>query len=106
MAKMNLSPASELVDEVWGKIGTPERDEMEARLKEEHESLSPVKATEERGKLATFEELQDRYLGKIGTPERDAYEAEVREAIQSYHIGEAIKTERKDIMKKPADSDV
>lgn len=35
MAKMNLTPASELVDEVWGKIGTPERDEMEAQLKEE-----------------------------------------------------------------------
>lgn len=32
---MNLTPASELVDEVWGKIGTPERDEMEAQLKEE-----------------------------------------------------------------------
>ena len=26
---------SELVDEVWGEIGTPERDEMEVRLKEE-----------------------------------------------------------------------
>lgn len=35
MAKMNLTPASELVDDVWGKIGTPERDEMEAQLKEE-----------------------------------------------------------------------
>lgn len=35
MAKINLTPASELVDEVWGKEGTPERDEMEARLKEE-----------------------------------------------------------------------
>lgn len=34
MAKMNLTPASELVDEVWGKIGTPERDEMEEQLKE------------------------------------------------------------------------
>ena len=35
MAKMNLTPASELVDEVWGEIGTPERDAMEAQLKEE-----------------------------------------------------------------------
>lgn len=35
MAKMNLTPASELVDEVWGKIGTPERDAMEAQLKED-----------------------------------------------------------------------
>ncbi|MDE6096061.1 MAG: helix-turn-helix domain-containing protein [Muribaculaceae bacterium] len=35
MARMNLTPASELVDEVWGKVGTPARDEMEAQLKEE-----------------------------------------------------------------------
>ena len=35
MARLNLTPASELVDEVWGEIGTPERDEMEFRLKEE-----------------------------------------------------------------------
>ncbi len=35
MARMNLTPASELVDEVWGRVGTPERDEMEAQLKEE-----------------------------------------------------------------------
>ena len=35
MAKMNLTPLSELVDEVWGPIGTPERDAMEAKLKEE-----------------------------------------------------------------------
>ena len=35
MAKMNFTPADDLVDEVWGKIGTPERDAMEAKLKEE-----------------------------------------------------------------------
>lgn len=35
MAKMKLTPASELIDEVWGKVGTPERDKMEAQLKEE-----------------------------------------------------------------------
>lgn len=35
MARLNLTPASELVDEVWGETGTPERDEMEVRLKEE-----------------------------------------------------------------------
>lgn len=35
MARLNLTPASELVDEVWGEIGIPERDEMEVRLKEE-----------------------------------------------------------------------
>lgn len=35
MAQMKLTPLSEIVDEVWGKIGTPERDAMEAQLKEE-----------------------------------------------------------------------
>ena len=35
MAKMNFTPADELIDEVWGKVGTPERDAMESRLKEE-----------------------------------------------------------------------
>lgn len=47
-------------------------------------------------KITTFEELKDRHIGKIGTPERDAYEAEVREAIQTYHIGEAIRAARKE----------
>lgn len=32
---MNFTPADKLIDDVWGKVGTPERDEMEARLKEE-----------------------------------------------------------------------
>ncbi|MCM1141818.1 MAG: helix-turn-helix domain-containing protein [Muribaculum sp.] len=32
MAKMNLTPLSVLVDETWGSIGTPERDEMESQL--------------------------------------------------------------------------
>ncbi len=35
MSKMNLTPLSAVVDEVWGKIGTPERDAMESQLKEE-----------------------------------------------------------------------
>ena len=30
MAKMNLTPLSVVVDEVWGEKGTPERDAMEA----------------------------------------------------------------------------
>lgn len=34
-SKMNLTPADDLVDEVWGKKGTPERDAMEARLEED-----------------------------------------------------------------------
>ena len=32
---MKLYSFDELVDEVWGKIGTPERDRMEEQLKEE-----------------------------------------------------------------------
>ena len=32
---MNLTPLSTMVDEVWGKKGTPRRDAMEEQLKEE-----------------------------------------------------------------------
>lgn len=35
MAKMNFTPADKLIDDVWGKVGTPGRDVMEAQLKEE-----------------------------------------------------------------------
>ena len=35
MAKMNFTPADALIDDVWGKVGTSERDAMEAQLKEE-----------------------------------------------------------------------
>ncbi len=35
MTKMIFTPADDLTDEIWGKIGTPERDAMEARLKED-----------------------------------------------------------------------
>lgn len=38
MAKVNLTPLSEVVDEVWGEKGTPERDAMEAQLKEDIQS--------------------------------------------------------------------
>ena len=32
---MNFTPADEMKDELWGPIGTPERDAMEAQLKED-----------------------------------------------------------------------
>lgn len=32
---MKFTPADELTDAVWGKVGTPERDAMEAQLKED-----------------------------------------------------------------------
>lgn len=35
MTKMKFTPADNLVDDVWGKAGTPERDVMEAQLKDE-----------------------------------------------------------------------
>lgn len=35
MAKMKLTPLSVVVDEVWGEKGTPEREAMEAQLKED-----------------------------------------------------------------------
>lgn len=35
MSKMNFTPADDYIDEVFGKVGTPERDKMEAQLKEE-----------------------------------------------------------------------
>ena len=35
MPQMNLTPLSELADEVFGKEGTPKRDSMEKCLKEE-----------------------------------------------------------------------
>lgn len=35
MEKKKFTPANELINEVWGPIGTPERDAMEAQIKEE-----------------------------------------------------------------------
>ena len=35
MAKMNFTPADDMKDELWGPVGTPERDAMEAQVKED-----------------------------------------------------------------------
>lgn len=35
MTNLKLTPVSAMVDELWGPVGTPERDAMEARLKAE-----------------------------------------------------------------------
>ena len=35
MVPMNFAKADEYIDEVWGKVGTPERDAMEAQLQED-----------------------------------------------------------------------
>lgn len=35
MAQMKLTTLDELNDQIWGKVGTPERDQMESQLKED-----------------------------------------------------------------------
>lgn len=60
---MNLTPASELVDEVWGKVGTPERDMMEAQVKEE---LSAYFVGEAIKKARQAQNLTQEELGKYG----------------------------------------
>ncbi len=62
MAQMKLTPLSDVVDEVWGKEGTPKRDEMEARLKAEVNSYylgEAIRKTRLAQKL-TQEELGER----------------------------------------------
>lgn len=35
MGQMNITPLDEIINEVWGDEGSPEREEMEVQLKEE-----------------------------------------------------------------------
>lgn len=59
MEKMRLTPADKMKDELWGPIGTTERDAMEARLKEEIQAYfvgEAIKAERLRQNL-TQEEL-------------------------------------------------
>lgn len=44
---MNFTPADKLIDDILGKVGTPERDAMEARLKEELQAYQIGKAIKE-----------------------------------------------------------
>ena len=61
MGNMKLTPLSEVVDRVWGKTGTPERDEMEARLKEELQASHLGEAIrEERLKQNLTQEERNR----------------------------------------------
>lgn len=59
MAKMNLTPLSVVVDEVWGEKGTPERDAMEAKLKEDLQAyyIGEAIKTERLKQNLTQEEL-------------------------------------------------
>ena len=62
MAKMKFTPADELIDAVWGKVGTPERDAMEAQLNEDIEAYfvgEAIKKARLRQNL-TQEELGER----------------------------------------------
>lgn len=62
MKQMNLTPLSEIVDDVWGKKGTPERDAMEVQLKEDLQAYfigEAIKAERLRQNL-TQEELGER----------------------------------------------
>ena len=44
MAKMKFKPADDAKDTLWGPLGTPERDAMEAQLKEEIHAYLAVEA--------------------------------------------------------------
>lgn len=62
MAKMKFTPADELIDAVWGKVGTLERDAMEAQLKEDIQACfvgEAIKKARLRQNL-TQEELGER----------------------------------------------
>lgn len=62
MAKMKFTPADELIDAVWGKVGTPEREAMEAQLKEDIQAYfvgEAIKKARLRQNL-TQEELGER----------------------------------------------
>lgn len=59
---MKFTPADELIDAVWGKVGTPERDAMEAQLKEDIQAYfvgEAIKKVRLRQNL-TQEELGER----------------------------------------------
>lgn len=45
-------------------------------------------------KLYTLEEAMDEDIGKIGTPKRDKMEAQLKSEMETYLVGEAIKSAR------------
>ncbi|MDO4929644.1 MAG: helix-turn-helix transcriptional regulator [Bacteroidales bacterium] len=62
MAKINLTPLSVVVDEVWGEKGTPERDAMETKLREELQAyhIGETIKKERLKQNLTQEELGDK----------------------------------------------
>ncbi len=62
MAKMKFKSANELIDDVWGKVGTAERDAMEAQLKEE---IQAYHAGEAIKKARMSKHLTQEQLGEM-----------------------------------------
>lgn len=62
MTKMNFTPADDYIDEVWGKVGTPERDKMESQVKEKLNNylLGETIKNERIKQKLTQEELGER----------------------------------------------
>ena len=62
MAQINLTPLSDIVDDVWGKKGTPKRDAMEKQLQNDINAYHVGEAIR-KARLAqhlTQEELGER----------------------------------------------
>ena len=87
MAKINLTPASELVDEVWGKEGTPERDEMEARLKEELHAYFVGEAIK---KARQAQNLTQEELGKFEFSEKPLMISQITDRINALKINTSV----------------
>lgn len=62
MAKMNLKTLDELNDSIWGPVGTPERDKMEADLKQHLQAYHVGEAIKKmrQAQNLTQEELGER----------------------------------------------
>ena len=61
---MNLTPLSVVVDEVWGEKGTPERDAMEAKLKEDLQAYHIGEAIKAEGLKQNL--TQEELGAKVG----------------------------------------
>ena len=61
MAKMKLTTLDELNNSIWGPVGTPERDEMEAQLKED---INAYLLGEAIKKARQAQELTQEQLGE------------------------------------------
>lgn len=62
MSELKFTPVDDLVDEVWGPVGTPERDAMEERLRAEVDAYFVGEAIRKarQAQSLTQEELGER----------------------------------------------